>query len=41
MKTMLVVDDDSDIRALIIWKLRQAGYATIVKTDGESGLAAA
>lgn len=41
MKTVLVVDDDADIRALIIWKLKQAGYATLAEADGETGLAAA
>jgi len=41
MKTVLVVDDDSDIRALIIWKLGQAGYATLAEADGEAGLVAA
>jgi len=41
MKTVLVVDDDADIRELITWKLGQAGYATLVAADGEEGLAAA
>ena len=41
MKTVLVVDDDPDIRELITWKLGQAGYATLVAADGEAGLAAA
>ena len=41
MKTVLVVDDDADIRELITWKLGQAGYATLVAGDGEEGLAAA
>ena len=41
MKTVLVVDDDSDIRELIIWKLAQAGYRTMAEADGEAGLAAA
>ncbi len=41
MKTVLVVDDDADIRELITWKLGQAGYTTLVAADGESGLAAA
>lgn len=41
MKTVLVVDDDADIRELITWKLNQAGYSVLVASDGEEGLAAA
>ena len=41
MKTVLVIDDDSDIRELVTWKLTQAGYATLGASDGEEGLAAA
>jgi DNA-binding response OmpR family regulator len=41
MKTVLVIDDDPDIRDLVIWKLTQAGYATLAEADGEAGLAAA
>ena len=41
MKTVLVVDDDADIRELLVWKLTQAGYGTISEADGEAGLAAA
>jgi DNA-binding response OmpR family regulator len=41
MKTVLVVDDDPDIRELITWKLSQAGYTTLTASDGEAGLAAA
>jgi len=40
MKSVLVVDDDPDIRELITWKLGQAGYSTMVAGDGEAGLAA-
>ena len=40
MKSVLVVDDDPDIRELITWKLGQAGYSTMVAADGEAGLAA-
>jgi len=40
MKTVLVVDDDSDILELVAWKLGQAGYATMTASDGEAGLAA-
>lgn len=40
MKSVLVVDDDPDIRELITWKLGQAGYSTLVAADGEACLAA-
>jgi DNA-binding response OmpR family regulator len=39
VKTVLVVDDDPDIRDLITWKLNQAGYTTAVAGDGEAALA--
>ncbi len=41
MKTVLVIDDDPDIRQLVTWKLSQAGFAVLAEGDGESGLAAA
>ena len=41
MKSVLVVDDDADIRELIVWKLSQAGFATLSAADGEEGLAKA
>ena len=41
MKSVLVIDDDADIRELITWKLNNAGYATVAACDGEAGLAAA
>jgi DNA-binding response OmpR family regulator len=41
MKTVLVVDDDPDIRELITWKLTQAGYTTLAVADGQAALAAA
>lgn len=41
MKTVLVVEDDADIRDLITWKLEQAGYSTVAAADGDAGLAAA
>ena len=41
MKTVLVIDDDPDIRKLVIWKLSEAGFATVAEEDGEAGLAAA
>lgn len=41
MKNVLVVDDDSNIRELIAWKLTQAGFETLSAADGEAGLSAA
>jgi len=41
MKTILVIDDDPDIRRLVAWKLRQAGFSAVAEEDGEAGLAAA
>ena len=41
MKTVLVVDDDPDIRELITWKLTQAGYSTVAVGDGEAAVLAA
>ena len=41
MKTILVIDDDPDIRRLVVWKLRQAGFSAVAEADGEAGLAAA
>ena len=41
MKTVLVVDDDADIRTLITWKLSLAGYETMSAGDGEAAVIAA
>lgn len=41
MTTVLVVDDDEDICALISSKLEQLGHDVLVERDGEGGLAAA
>jgi DNA-binding response OmpR family regulator len=41
MTTVLVVDDEPDIRELIIWKLSQAGFSTCAASDGEEALAVA
>jgi len=41
MKTVLVVDDDANIRELIAWKLTQAGFETLAAPDGQAGLSAA
>ena len=39
--TVLVVDDDQDIRELVTWKLEAAGFTVHGEPDGEAGLAAA
>ncbi len=41
MKTVLVVDDDADIRELIAWKLNEGGSGILAEADGEAALAAA
>lgn len=41
MKTVLVVDDDANIRELITWKLANAGFSTMAAADGAAGLVAA
>jgi DNA-binding response OmpR family regulator len=41
MSKILVVDDDSDICALIEFKLTSMGHEVIIEHDGEGGLAAA
>jgi two-component system phosphate regulon response regulator PhoB len=41
MGTILVVDDDADVRELIAFKLRAAGYPTTTASDGRDGLALA
>ena len=38
VRTVLVVDDDPDIRELVTWKLGQAGYATMAASDGEAAM---
>jgi DNA-binding response OmpR family regulator len=40
MATILIVDDDPDICALLQFKLESSGYAVVVENDGEAGLAA-
>jgi DNA-binding response OmpR family regulator len=39
--TVLVVDDDQDIRELVTWKLEASGFTVLGEPDGEAGLAAA
>jgi two-component system phosphate regulon response regulator PhoB len=41
MRTVLVVDDDPDIRDIARLKLEQAGLQVLTEADGEAGLAAA
>ena len=41
MAMILIVDDDPDIRTVLIHKLQQAGHDTWPAVDGPSGLAAA
>ncbi len=38
---LLVADDDADIRELVTFKLRQAGYEVIAVADGSAALAEA
>jgi two-component system phosphate regulon response regulator PhoB len=39
--TVLIVDDDPDIRDIATMKLEQAGLEVFTESDGEAGLAAA
>ena len=41
MAIVLIVEDDEDVRALVVHRLTQAGHEVIVEADGEAGLAAA
>jgi two-component system phosphate regulon response regulator PhoB len=41
MPTVLVVDDDPDIRDIAAIKLTQAGLRVLTEADGDAGLAAA
>jgi CheY-like chemotaxis protein len=38
MTTVLVADDDPDIRDLITWKLEQSGYLVLPAADGSAAL---
>jgi DNA-binding response OmpR family regulator len=38
---VLIVDDDPDIRALVMYRLTASGYDVICADDDETGLAAA
>jgi DNA-binding response OmpR family regulator len=37
--TVLVADDDADVRDVVVFKLEQAGYDVIVAEDGAAALA--
>jgi DNA-binding response OmpR family regulator len=41
MATVLVAEDDADIRELVAYKLQQAGYQVVSVADGLAALAAA
>jgi DNA-binding response OmpR family regulator len=41
MPTILVVDDDPDVRRVIAFKLQRAGFTVYEEANGEAGLAAA
>jgi DNA-binding response OmpR family regulator len=41
LPSVLVVDDDPDIRSVIAFKLERAGFTVFEEVDGEAGLAAA
>lgn len=41
MTKVLVVDDDVDIRGLVVMKMISAGCEVVDEADGEAGLAAA
>jgi DNA-binding response OmpR family regulator len=40
MRSILIIDDEADIRELVAFKLGQRGYEVHVESDGEAGLAA-
>jgi DNA-binding response OmpR family regulator len=41
MATVLVADDDPDIRELVVFKLEQAGHEVVGVADGQAAVAAA
>jgi DNA-binding response OmpR family regulator len=38
MTTVLVADDDPDVRDVVVFKLQQSGYEVLVAEDGEAAL---
>ena len=36
--TILIVEDDSDIKTLLEYNFQQAGYDVVIASDGEEGL---
>lgn len=40
MSRILVIDDDPDIRAVLGWSLKSAGYEVALAADGREGLSA-
>ena len=40
-RTILIVDDDADVRAFVVEALRECGHRVLEAADGEAGLAAA
>jgi DNA-binding response OmpR family regulator len=41
MAVVLIVEDDEDVRALVVHRLKQAGHEVLTEADGEAGLCAA
>ncbi|MFD1146498.1 response regulator transcription factor [Saccharothrix hoggarensis] len=41
MTTVLVADDDADVRDVVVFKLQQSGYDVLVAEDGATALALA
>jgi two-component system, OmpR family, phosphate regulon response regulator PhoB len=41
VQQVLIIEDDVDIRELVVFKLRQVGFDVRAECDGEAGLAAA
>lgn len=41
MAVVLIVEDDEDVRALVVHRLKQAGHEVLIEADGEAGLGAA
>jgi len=39
-KTILVIDDDDDLREMLCIRLRSAGYPVVAASDGHSGMKA-